>query len=425
VTKRYARYALAVIAIANFLSYLDRQLVSALERPISDAVHGLDLNAAEFGLLWTLFTIGYMVCSPFIGFASDRYSRPRIFAACIFVWSLATISSGMAQAKWILYVSRVFIGLGEAGCLIVGSSLISDYFSKETRGRALSIFYLGLPLGGTFAFILAGLLINVVSWRVLFYMAGIPGFALSVFIWLLTEPPRGGADEAAGGHAPVRAAPREYLQLFRTPSLLFIILAQAFAMVILAPLVHFGVKFFETARGMTANEARIALGVIALVAGAAGNSVSGLLGDRLARRSRGAYAAMAGVSYLAGFPCLLGGFLFESRWLFLPAVTLGAFCIFLCMPAVNTQIANVTRPNQRAMAWALAVFILHLLGDTLSPPLFGGIEIALSGGVKDDPAARQTAFLWFATALVPAALCCFLSARTTARDEARAASPAP
>ena len=64
----YARYALAVIFTANFFSYLDRQLVSALEEPIrSAAPRGLGLSSAEFGFLWTLFTLGYMVCAPFIG----------------------------------------------------------------------------------------------------------------------------------------------------------------------------------------------------------------------------------------------------------------------------------------------------------------------------------------------------------------------
>ena len=90
------------------------------------------------------------------------------------------------------------------------------------------------------------------------------------------------------------------MQLFKTPSLLFIILAQAFAMIMLAPLVHFGVKFFEDARGMKPEEARIALGIIALIAGAVGNSLSGVIGDRLAKRFRGAYAGLAGVSFLCG-----------------------------------------------------------------------------------------------------------------------------
>lgn len=410
-TKRYAWYALAVIATANFFSYLDRQLVSALEGPIRGS---FDIDAAGFGLLWTLFTIGYMVCAPFIGFASDRMRRSRLFAACIVIWSVATIASGAATSKPILYVSRVLIGLGEAGCLVIGSSMISDYFPKELRGRALSIFSLGLPLGGTGAFILAGLFIKLdYSWRTLFYVAGAPGFLIAVLIWMLVDPPRGTPD-AAGAHGHGHGGGgglKAYLRLFRTPTLLFIILAQASAVVILVPLIHFGVEFFVKERGLSPDGARLALGVIALVAGAVGSSLSGVIGDKLARKTRGAYALMAGVAFLLGLPCLLVGFSVADRWIFLPALTLGAVFIFLCMPAVNTQIANVSHPTQRAMAWALAVFILHLLGDTLAPVAFGKVDAAVG---------RHTAFLIFSCALLPASLFCFLAARTAARDEARA-----
>ncbi|HEX7901181.1 MAG TPA: MFS transporter [Planctomycetota bacterium] len=413
---RNAWYALAVIATANFFSYLDRQLVSALEKPIST---DLGLDSTQFGLLWTLFTIGYMVCAPFIGFASDRVRRPRLFAACIVIWSVATIASGAAASKPILYVSRVLIGLGEAGCLVIGSSMISDYFPKELRGRALSLFSLGLPLGGTGAFILAGIFIKLgFSWRTLFYVAGAPGFLIAVLIWMLVDPPRGTGDTAgAHGHGGGGGGLKAYLRLFRTPTLLFIILAQASAVIILVPLIHFGVEFFVDERGMEPAGARLALGVIALIAGAVGSSLSGVIGDKLAaRKVRGAYALMAGVAFLLGLPCLLVGFSVGAKWVFLPALTLGAVFIFLCMPAVNTQIANVSHPTQRAMAWALAVFVLHLLGDTLAPVIFGKVDAAVG---------RHNAFLIFSCALVPASLFCFLAARTAGRDEARAAEASP
>jgi MFS family permease len=139
-------WALTVIFVANFLNYLDRTLVSALEIPLSEA---LDLNDEQFGFLWTLFTIGYMVCAVPIGLLADRYSRTRLFAVCIVVWSVATIASGLAPSKEILYVARVFIGVGEAGCLVIGPAMLSDLFSPRVRGRALAIFYLGVPPSGT------------------------------------------------------------------------------------------------------------------------------------------------------------------------------------------------------------------------------------------------------------------------------------
>ena len=109
-------------------------------------------------------------------------------------------------------------------------------------------------------------------------------------------------------------------------------------------------------------------------------------------------------------PCLFIGFSDERKEVFLTALTIGSFFLFLCMPAVNTQIANVVSPAQRATAWALAVFILHLLGDTLAPPIFGKVSAALG---------RQQAFSAFSIALIGAAACCMAAVFTARRDTER------
>lgn len=452
-SRRAAFWALGVIFTANFLNYLDRQLVSALEKPLADS---FGLSHLEFGFLWTLFTIGYMVCAVPVGLLADRFNRPRLFAFCVVVWSIATIASGLAQTKWILYGARVFIGVGEAGCLVIGPAIISDLFSREHRSRALSIFFLGMPLGGTAAFLLTGAALKFdVDWRDMFFIAGAPGFIIAVLIWMLADPPRGmsegghhgmqggGSKELAdsptgeGAHHGMQGGGiKEYVLLLKTRTLLFIIMAQAFAVIVLIPLVHFGTKFFEDARGMKADQARLFLGLMALIGGVCGNLVSGILGDRLFKRTKAGYSILAGCSYLLGWPCLLLGFLAPSPWIFLPALTLGSFFLFLCMPAVNTQIANVVSPKQRATAWSLAVLILHLLGDMSAPPIFGEVNEmigmhkaapigAFSGSLPlkeiSDKLGRQEAFLIFSVGLLLAGACSLLAALTATRDTERVA----
>ncbi len=431
-TSRSALWALAIIFIANFLNYTDRQLVSALENPLETA---LDLDDIEFGLLWTLFTIGYMICALPLGFLADRGNRPRIFALCILIWSLATIASGCCDSllvyprvqhllglclgskplqdfgpKHILFGARVLIGVGEAGCLVIGPSLISDLFTPNHRGRALSVFYLGLPLGGTSAFLLAGLAGQLLhmDWRTMFLLAGSPGLVVALALWFVPDPPRGVQEGAC--HGMHGGTLRDSLQLLRTPTLVLIILAQAFAVICLIPLIHFGTRFLEQSRGMNGDEARLWMGGMALLAGALGTGLSGWLGDRFALKRKGAYALLAGLGFLLGWPCLYVGFTAPERRIFLPALTLGCFCYFLCMPAVNTQIANVVSPAQRATAWAWAVFLLHLFGDTGSPPLFGALSKQLG---------REQAFALFSLALLPASGCCLLAVRTAARDQER------
>jgi MFS transporter, Spinster family, sphingosine-1-phosphate transporter len=404
VTRRYLGYALGIIFFANFLSYLDRQIVSALGTELKAHHH---LSNQEFGWVGSAFTIGYMVFAPVVSFLIIRFPRTRIFALCVLVWSVATIGSGFAPNKWILYATRFFIGVGEAGCLVIGPTLLSDFFSKEVRGKVLSVFFLALPLGGTGGYIAGGQLAKHFGWQNAFLIAGLPGFLVGALIWALVEPARGDGEDP---HHPKVQGFKPYLDLLSNRTLMLIIVAQAFAVIFLQPLLHFGVNFFENERKMTNVEATTTLGIIALVSGGLGNMLSGILGDWLNRRGvRGAYALLAGVAFTLGLPCLILGFSSTDRLVFLPGIGAGAFFYFLCMPAVNTQIANSVPAAQRAVAYAMAVFILHLLGDTFANPIFGA--------VADRIGSMQRTFFMFSFALLLAGASCFAASRFAPREE--------
>lgn len=401
-SSRYLAYALGVVLFANFLNYADRQVVSALELEIKSA---FQMSKPEFGALWSAFTLGYMVFAPLIGYAAGRYRRTLLFAACVFIWSLATIGSGLATGKGMLFLSRFLIGVGEAGCLVIGPTLVADYFPARIRGRALALFFLGMPLGGTAGYLIGGLVTQYTgSWQNAFYVAGAPGLLVAALIAALVEPTRGGEEtrEEARPHGF-----GQYLELLRNRTLMLIILAQAFAVMILVPVLHYGIEFFQKERGMTKVEASLALGVIGLVGGVVGSGLAGVLGDRLARRTRGAYALIAGCAYAAALPAFVVGFLVPDRAVFLTSLGVGAMCLFLCMPSVNTQIANVVSGHQRAAAYALAVFVLHFLGDMAAPPVFG---------VVSERFGAQQTFVVTSSVLLLSALCCFAAVRTADRD---------
>jgi hypothetical protein len=184
----------------------------------------------------------------------------------------------------------------------------------------------------------------------------------------------------------------------------------------LQPFLYYGIGFFEKERGLEKDQAALTLAGIALIAGVLGNALSGFIGDRLARRVRGAYALMAGVAFSIGMPFMLVGFTSRLIPLACASLGLGAFCYFLCMPAVNTQIANSVSPDKRAMAYALAVFILHCLGDTAALPAFGKVSTLVG--------TKQNTFLLFSGALLLAGLSCFLAARFAAKEEPVVAGPA-
>ena len=407
-SKPYRAYALLVLFAANFLNYMDRFVVGALEGSLRT---DLSLSKEKFGFTVAAFTVGYMLTAPFIGFFADRVNRTRILGGCVLVWSAATIGSGLAGSLTFLIAMRILTGIGEAGCLIVGPSLVADLFSRRHRGRMLAIFFLGMPLGGAAGFIVGGPIAAEFSWRWAFFAAGAPGILVAVLIVLLRDPPRGAGDVSEAHTIDLSVFTmkgfRAYAELLRNRTLVLIMLAQAGAAFVFTPTVSFGVDHFITSKEIPLAEAAIKFGIIAAVAGIGGTFLSGLIGDLRARKHPGSYAGVAAVCFTLGTPMLLMGLHAVDGKLRATGLLLGMLLFFACMPALNTQIANVVSPHKRAMAYAVTVFVLHLLGDTISPPLFG---------FAADKLGSEAAFWIFPPLLLLSALLCFAASRTAPRD---------
>ncbi len=153
----YKYFALIIIFFANFLDYLDRTIISAL---LSNIQRDFDITESQKGMLISAFIVGYIIAAPFIGILADKKNRPRLFAICALIWSTASIGSGLSQDFVHMLLSRMFLGFGEAGAIVIGPSLIADYFPANVRGRVIAVFFLGMPIGGTAGYLLAGELVN-------------------------------------------------------------------------------------------------------------------------------------------------------------------------------------------------------------------------------------------------------------------------
>src|SRR6476646_1562575 len=98
-----------------------------------------------------------------------------ILAGGVFVWSLLTAASGMAQSFMQMAGLRLAVGVGEATCAPASSSLIGDLFPATSRARALAVFMLGLPLGTAACYAVSGTVAQRWGWQYAFYAAMIPG----------------------------------------------------------------------------------------------------------------------------------------------------------------------------------------------------------------------------------------------------------
>src|SRR5258708_9547573 len=124
----------------NFLNYLDRWVASAAAPLIQKEFH---IDDAQVGLLGTAFLLVYAVAALPFGYWGDRGVRRTVIGVGVTIWSLATLFSGLAATYVQLFLSRGAVGIGEASYYPAGTSLVSDFFPKEQRGRAMSVWGAG------------------------------------------------------------------------------------------------------------------------------------------------------------------------------------------------------------------------------------------------------------------------------------------
>jgi MFS family permease len=103
------------------------------------------------------------------------------------LWSAFTFATGLARSFTGVIIPRAFVGLGEAGFVPGGTAMISASYSKETRGRAMGIFHIAIPLGAAAGVILGGIISVRLGWRTPFLFFAIPGVILGIMAFFMKD----------------------------------------------------------------------------------------------------------------------------------------------------------------------------------------------------------------------------------------------
>lgn len=377
-----ARSALLLLLAINVFNYIDRQVLAAVETNIEaeyypeseyprDPKTGERLDRSiegQIGSLNSAFMFAYMVFAPLFGWLADRWSRWLLVALGVLLWTLASGASGLAPTFAILFLTRCFVGIGEAAYGPVAPAVISDMYPVAERGRKLAWFYVAIPVGSALGYVLGGVVTYLTGdWRWAFFSVVPPGILLGLWCFFMVDPPRGQADETR----PRSARFKDYVQILKTPSYLLNTLGMTGMTFAMGAIGYWMPRYVEHARGW-GNKATVNLlfGGIVVVAGLGGTLLGGWLGDRLRNRYSGSYFLVSGFAMMLGFPLVLLVLWVEFPWAWI-FVFLATFCLFFNTGPTNTILANVTHSSVRASGYALNILIIHALGDAISPTIIG------------------------------------------------------
>ncbi|MFT4766924.1 MAG: MFS family permease [Glaciecola sp.] len=390
----YKRYVIWLLFAVYVFNFLDRQIFTTLLQPIKQEFQFSD---TQMGLLGGLaFALFYSTLGIPIARLADQRNRVNIIAFSIAVWSVATAATGFAKSFSHLLIARICVGIGEAGCSPPAYSLISDYFAPEKRARAMSIYSMGIGGGIFLGYLVSGVVAEQYGWRAAFFVVGIPGVLLALLLKLtLREPPRGFSDNISVASQPPPLA--EALEaLWRRRSFRHLSLAAA-----LHAFAGYGVGSFVPAflirsHGMTVSEVGFALSMISAVGIMGGIYLGGYLSDRTAskRNDQRYYMLVPGIATLLAVPIALCIYLLPDKFLILALMLPSGLLGYMYLGPTFTMTQSLAGIRERALAGAVLLLIINLIGLGLGPTLAGWLSDMFrmsltAGGMEESFATAQ------------------------------------
>src|SRR5207302_1944805 len=153
-----ARTAQLLLLSINFFNYVDRQVLAAVETKIEESFFPASAYPRDtattramiegaLGSLNLAFMVTYMLAAPLFGFLADRMARWFLVGVGVLLWTIASGASGLAPSFFLLFVTRCFVGIGEAAYGPVAPTVIADLYPVKKRGSKLAWFYSAIPVG--------------------------------------------------------------------------------------------------------------------------------------------------------------------------------------------------------------------------------------------------------------------------------------
>jgi predicted MFS family arabinose efflux permease len=375
-------WALLLLVLFYTFNFIDRQIVGILAVPIKA---DLGLSDAQLGLMGGLaFALFYTGLGIPVAILADRFSRSWIMTGALVIWSTMTAACGLAHNFWQLFLARLGVGIGEAGGVAPAYSLISDLYPPGQRARALSIFSFGIPIGSALGIVSGGVIATLIDWRFAFFAVGIAGILLAPVFRLVVREPRRGRYDSQQAHRAPPALPEIVRSLVGKPSFWLISLGASCCSMMGYGLFFWLPSFFVRSHGMNLLDASLFFGAILLIGGLAGIWAGGWLGDRFGQVKRTRYVTIPALAFLLTIPFYLFGILSPTLGLAFFVLLVPTALGLVWLGPVITAVQHLVRPDMRATASAVFLFILNLVGIGVGTWAIGALSDFLQKGFGDD-----------------------------------------
>jgi len=367
--------ALAVLIAVNVLNFYDRNVIGALTEPIRKE---FNLTDGQVGLMGSAFIWLYALVGVPLGRVADLWSRRKLLAGGMLVWSALTALAALSVSYMMLLFSRLGFAVGEAVVAPAATSWIGDSYPASERSRPLALFMLGVPAGGALSYFLSGPMAQAFGWRSAMVLAAAPALLLIPILLRLKEPQRG-ASEAKPDLAPKGSM----LSVLKIPTMWWIIASGALLNFNMYAIGTFLPALLSRIHGLSLAQSGIATGIVFAIGGVSGGLVSGRIGDIVIRKRRNGRMLWAAGIALAGTPAgLLGiGAPGPIQAVILIAIAYGTLNAYYGL--VYSAIQDIVAPAMRGSAMAIYFMGMYLCGASFGPLITGRLSDLLARRAAD------------------------------------------
>lgn len=180
--KTHIRWWLAALFfVLGVISYMDRANLAIVAEPM---MHDLNLNKMEFGLLVSVFSLGYALSQIPAGLSAERFGARGIVTLALFFWSTFTILTAVVSNYVLLNIVRFLFGVGEAPIFPANGVFNAYWFQKIEKARAAGILLAGSYFGPVVAPLFIVSLLTMFTWHMVFYVFGGIGI-LAAVVWYI------------------------------------------------------------------------------------------------------------------------------------------------------------------------------------------------------------------------------------------------
>ncbi len=371
---------LPLIGLGYGISYMDRSNISyaALQMSVD-----LKFSATVYGFGAGVFFLSYALLEVPSNLMLLRFGARRWIARIMLTWGVLAMGMMFVRTPTQFYVMRFLLGAAEAGFFPGVMFYLMHWFPAHERGRAVSRFYVALPLSAALMGVIAGALLNLgglfglAGWQWLFLVEGMPAVLLGVAIFFLlpdspakaawlTPAERNGIEARLAADRLTPGAPVDhgFFEALRDPRVLLLGLCNICVMGGNYAFNLSGPTMLRSVTHLDATHVGFLMALVALL-GAPAMVGAGWLSDRRRERHRHlmAYLLLLGSSYLVMW-------LSDAPSIYVPAYAV-SYAAQMAIQAVFFLIPSDFLRGRSAAAGLAAIGSIGMVGAFLGPFAWG------------------------------------------------------